>query len=174
MPRAAGCLWRPSTALPSWYGAGGARMSFGCSMERGVPKAADPHSHPLSSLQSLESRLALCSSTSRKLIQKYFSNRIQEQVGVRTGLPHLPDTASPQPPSVLALSAMVLPQCWGLWHLGGCPQDSITLPLPCCAAGHQLREVRGCDHQSAVPPFGAETARGGAQCCQPHPIGLQR
>ncbi|XP_052543608.1 protein unc-13 homolog D isoform X1 [Tympanuchus pallidicinctus] len=31
---------------------------------------------------SLESRLALCSSTSRKLIQKYFSNRIQEQLGI--------------------------------------------------------------------------------------------
>uniref|UniRef100_A0A8B9ULD7 Unc-13 homolog D n=1 Tax=Anas zonorhyncha TaxID=75864 RepID=A0A8B9ULD7_9AVES len=29
---------------------------------------------------SLESHLALCSSTSRKLIQKYFSNRIQEQL----------------------------------------------------------------------------------------------
>uniref|UniRef100_A0A669Q196 Unc-13 homolog D n=1 Tax=Phasianus colchicus TaxID=9054 RepID=A0A669Q196_PHACC len=32
--------------------------------------------------QSLESRLALCSSTSRRLIQKYFSNRIQEQLGI--------------------------------------------------------------------------------------------
>ncbi|OXB81129.1 UNVERIFIED_CONTAM: hypothetical protein H355_005059 [Colinus virginianus] len=31
---------------------------------------------------SLESRLALCSSTSRKLIQKYFSTRIQEQLDV--------------------------------------------------------------------------------------------
>uniref|UniRef100_A0A8D0FEH6 Unc-13 homolog D n=1 Tax=Strix occidentalis caurina TaxID=311401 RepID=A0A8D0FEH6_STROC len=32
---------------------------------------------------SLETHLALCSSTSRKLIQKYFSNRIQQQVGAR-------------------------------------------------------------------------------------------
>uniref|UniRef100_A0A8B9GER0 Unc-13 homolog D n=1 Tax=Amazona collaria TaxID=241587 RepID=A0A8B9GER0_9PSIT len=33
--------------------------------------------------QSLETRLDLCSATSRKLIQKYFSNRIQQQVGAR-------------------------------------------------------------------------------------------
>lgn len=38
MLRAAGCLWTPCTALPSWYGAGGARMSFGCSMQRVSPR----------------------------------------------------------------------------------------------------------------------------------------
>uniref|UniRef100_A0A8C2YHF3 Unc-13 homolog D n=1 Tax=Coturnix japonica TaxID=93934 RepID=A0A8C2YHF3_COTJA len=35
-----------------------------------------------SAFLSLESRLALCSSSSRKLIQKYFSNRIQEQLDI--------------------------------------------------------------------------------------------
>ncbi|NXI51757.1 UN13D protein, partial [Chloroceryle aenea] len=42
---------------------------------------------------SLETHLSLCSSTSRKLIQKYFSNRIQQQVGVRMVPPvhsHIP------------------------------------------------------------------------------------
>ncbi|XP_041265114.1 protein unc-13 homolog D isoform X2 [Onychostruthus taczanowskii] len=42
------------------------------------------------------------------------------------------------------------------------------------AAGHELREVWGCDHQSSVPAFGAETPCGSAQRHQPHPAGLQR
>lgn len=149
-------------------------MPFGCSMGRGDLKAADSDGYPSSSPQSLESRLALCSSTSRKLIQKYFSNRIQEQVGVRMGPPALPNTACPRPPQSLPCQQWGFIQHWGLWHLGGCPQTPITPPVLHRAAGHQLGEVRGCDHQSAVPPFGAEAARGGAQCCQPHPIGLQR
>lgn len=46
--------------------------------------------------------------------------------------------------------------------------------VPHCPAGHQLREVRGRDHQSSIPTFGAETPCGSAQCHQPHPTGLQR
>lgn len=49
-----------------------------------------------------------------------------------------------------------------------------TLILVHFPAGHQLREVRGCDHQSSVPAFRAETACGSAQCHQPDPTGLQR
>lgn len=42
------------------------------------------------------------------------------------------------------------------------------------SAGHQLGEVWGCDDQSAVSPFRAETPCGSAQRCQPHPTGFQR
>uniref|UniRef100_A0A8D2N8Z3 Unc-13 homolog D n=1 Tax=Zonotrichia albicollis TaxID=44394 RepID=A0A8D2N8Z3_ZONAL len=47
---------------------------------------------PLETLHSaafrtLEAHLALCSTSSRKLIQKYFSNRIQQQVGLQMLLP---------------------------------------------------------------------------------------
>ncbi|NXY77599.1 UN13D protein, partial [Glareola pratincola] len=50
---------------------------------------------------SLETHLALCSATSRKLIQKYFSKRIQQQVGARV----VPPTSSHIPPL----------------HMRGCP-----------------------------------------------------
>ncbi|XP_016158287.1 PREDICTED: protein unc-13 homolog D isoform X2 [Ficedula albicollis] len=53
-------------------------------------------------------------------------------------------------------------------------KDSILILVPHCPAGHQLREVRGCDHQSSVPALGAETPCRSAQRHQPHPAGLQR
>lgn len=76
--------------------------------------------------QSLETHLALCSATSRKLIQKYFSNRIQQQVGVRVvppapshtlplhtqGCPAQPthgNTGFPHHPQVLGLFELILP-----------------------------------------------------------------
>lgn len=53
-------------------------------------------------------------------------------------------------------------------------KDSVLILVPHCPAGHELREVRGRDHQSSVPAFGAEAPRGSAQRHQPHPAGLQR
>lgn len=67
--------------------------------------------HLSSSLQKLETHLALCSATSRKLIQKYFSNRIQQQVRVRM-LPPAPSFPRP------TLAGAGLPSSARLWHRG--------------------------------------------------------
>lgn len=61
------------------------------SLDCGPVHVLDCHLSP--SPQTLEAHLALCSTTSRKLIQKYFSNRIQQQVGLWILLPgpsHIP------------------------------------------------------------------------------------
>lgn len=97
--------------------------------------------------------------------------------------------------SVLELFRLVLPQ----WQDGESSTASQRMPIipgiPKCllslhqtldipsisplflyshSAGRQLGEVWGCDNQSTVLPFRAETPCGSAQCCQPHPFGLQR
>lgn len=93
-PRAAGCPWRPSTVQPSRYGDGDGGPLWaplgGKDVREDIPGlwtlcVLDHHLSP--SPQALETHLALCSASSRKLIQKYFSNRIQQQVGVSMVLP---------------------------------------------------------------------------------------
>lgn len=89
----------PHCSLPGtgyWGWGGFPRVFFGRSPGRAAPGCGHIRvldHHPSSSLQSLDTHLALCSATSRKLIQKYFSNRIQQQVGVRMVPPdpsHIP------------------------------------------------------------------------------------
>lgn len=183
------------------------RPSPGC----GPVHVLDHHLSP--SPQTLETHLALCSSPSRKLIQKYFSKRIQQQVGAGWCSHHLPTSHLAHRPCLWKWELSPPPShSWGCWgrfiHIeqegAQCiPEDSSTswypkipaepLPgpvpplhdgdkdpslylilVPHCPAGHQLREVRGRDHQSSVPAFGAETPCGSAQRHQPHPTGLQR
>lgn len=183
------------------------RTSPGCGPVHGLGRHLSP------SPQTLETHLALCSATSRKLIQKYFSNRIQQQVGVWMVLPapsHIPPLLigpacgnvefphyPPRPGAVGAGFASALSRR-GLnasqripAHPGTpkflpslCPtlctpsmmgiKHNIFILVSHCPAGHELGEIRGCDHQSSVPAFGAETPRGSAQRHQPHPAGLQR
>ena len=162
-PRAAGCRWRPSTLQPSWYGCWGQGespgVSFGCSPGRASPGCGPIRvldHHLSSSPQSLDTHLALCSATSRKLIQKYFSNRIQQQVGVRmvppapSYIPPLHTRGASHPRTreaaqhslpvetwdfpttlpVLGLLGLVLPQRWAGGGSVASQRMPITPPVP--------------------------------------------